>query len=165
MNGLPNFAPVADDVLHLTGPGVGFADELDPQAVTSMVDEVGEALCARPPFQVRLSNPWVAGTGVGLGVAPSDRAPLTSLRLQTRRAIARAGVPVPGDDGEDYRPHVTLAYTTGVGPTAPAHRALAAVWREDIPLRICHWTLLALRMTPPTYEWDVVARLPLGAEG
>lgn len=71
---------------------------------------------------------------------------------------------MPGNDDEDYRPHVTLAYATGEGPTAPAHDALSALWSGAVPLRVTHWTLLALRMAPPTYEWDVVARLPLGGE-
>lgn len=163
--GLPNYAPVADTVLHLTGPGVGFADQIDPVAQSSMVDAVAAVVAGQAPCTIPLANPWVSDTGVGLGVAPADRQPLTSLRLETRRAIARAGVAVPGNDDEDYRPHVTLAYATGEGPTAPARDALSALWSGAVPLRVSHWTLLALRMAPPTYEWDVVARLPLAGQG
>lgn len=122
--GLPNYAPVADAVLHLTGPGVGFADEVGPDARSSMIDDLAAVVAGQPPCLVPLTNPWVSITGVGLGVEPGDREPLTLLRRETRRAVARVGVPVPGDDDEDYRPHVTLAYTTGEGRTAPAHDAL-----------------------------------------
>lgn len=165
LRGLSSYQPVEDEVLHLTGPGVGFADDIPQSAREAVTGRVRLACAKLAPVVVQLNRPWVAPSGIGVTADDVGTAWLAELRLLVRRETAAAGLDVPGDDDEDYRPHVTLAYGTGKGSTAAAHGALSRVWTGGATLRVSGLTLLGLRMAPPRYEWDVIARVALAAGG
>lgn len=157
--GIGNLAVVAPERLHVTGPGVGFADTVPPDRVTAMVAVAGRALAGIPVFTARVGKPAVADSAVYL---PVDAAQLTGVRRALREAVRTAGLEPPGADDERYRPHLTLAYATGPGSRREVAERLAGVPWSGAACHVGSVHLLALRMTPPTYDWEVRAVVPLG---
>lgn len=154
-----HLAVVPPHRLHITGPGVGFLDTVPAEQVHRIVDEVAQRLATVAPFTAELGAPRVGAGGVALRVVAPD---LVHLRRLLREAMRAAGLEPPGSDDEPYRPHVTVAYATGpASRRTTAERLDAAEWPSPVtPVDAAH--LLALRMVPPGYDWDVVARVPLG---
>ena len=157
--GIGNLAVVAPDRLHVTGPGVGFADTLPSDRVAAMVAAAGRALAGLPAFASRVGGPAVADAAVYL---PVDATHLTGVRHALRDAMRTAGLEPPGADDARYRPHLTLAYATGPGSRREVAERLAGVPWSGADCRVGAAHLLALRMTPPTYDWRVRAVVPLG---
>lgn len=150
---------VAPGRLHLTGPGVGFVDEVPAHRVEALVDEARRCLLRLPSFVAPLGAPVVGSNAV---VMPAKESALTELRLALRDTIRAAGVEPPGADDEPYRPHLTLAYATGPAVRREVDAALSRVESEPPDVEVGVATLLALRMQPPGYEWTEVARVALG---
>lgn len=163
LHGLDHLAPVPDRRLHVTGPGVGFTDTVGQEERTAMVAGVRAALAGTTPLRVHLDSPWVAEQAVGVSADVAGRRSLTDLRDRIEQAMTGVGLQAPGlQDQEAYRPHVSLAYSTGPAPTLPAHAALEAAWAGAVPLHVHRVSLLALQMEPPGYTWDVMAQVDLG---
>lgn len=145
--------------LHVTGPGVGFVDEVPASRVEALVDAARRRMLRLPPFVAPLGAPVVGSNAV---VMPAEASALTGLRLALRDTIRAAGLEPPGADDEPYRPHLTLAYATGPADRRQVHAALSRVQSERPVVEVTAVTLLALRMQPPGYEWTEVARVALG---
>lgn len=156
-----NLSLVAPHRLHVTGPGVGFADSVPAEQVGALLDAAGTALTSVEPFAAPIGPPEVADGSVYL---PLSEPRLAAIRAVLREAMRSAGIEPPGDDDEPYRPHLSIAYATGPGSQDRVRTALAGlVWAEPaVAVGAVH--LLALRMGTLDYEWDVVACLPLGPD-
>jgi len=159
LEGVGNLAVVAPERLHVTGPGVGFADTLAPARVAAMVAAAGRALAGIPAFTARVGRPAVADAAVFL---PVDATHLSGVRHALREAMRTAGLEPPGTDDERYRPHLTLAYATGSGSRRKVAERLAGVPWSGAACHVGAAHLLALRMAPPAYDWEVRAVVPLG---
>lgn len=172
LTGLAHLAPVPLDRLHVTGPGVGFVDEVPGERVAAMVGAAQAALAAIPPFTARLSEPVVAKAAV---VVPVAATALGSLRATLRAAMRQAGIEPPGRDDEAYTPHVSIAYATGPAERDDVVERLAPHASRREPTRGPLLTvdaahLLGLRMVAPEsvgpgaagYDWGVRALAPLG---
>lgn len=151
---------VEPDRLHMTGPGVGFADEIPEPHVEAMVRAARGYLAALAPFEAAVGGPVVGRDGV---LVPVEAERLATVRRTLRAAMRAVGLEPPGADDEPYRPHVTLAYATGPGSRARLVRELDGVDRPVAPAQIAAVHLLALRMLPAGYDWQVRAVVPLGA--
>nr|KEP24053.1 hypothetical protein DA06_24215 [Georgenia sp. SUBG003] len=153
--GFAHLAPVADGGLHLTVQGVAFLDTLPPDAAGRVTSSVRERLRDLAPVTVELTAPEVVRDSVVVGVR--DDSGLQELRTAVRAGIADAGLDVHGDD--DWWPHVSLAYATAEGSGEPVREALSAVaggHAEAPVLTVRKVSLLAQRMEPPAYLWDVL---------
>lgn len=159
--GVEHLAPVADGGLHLTVQGVGLLDALPPDAPARVATAVRERLRGSGPVTAELTGPEVVEEGVVVGVR--DDTALQQLRAAVRTGIADAGLEVPG--GDDWWPHVSLAYSTGDATGEAVREALATVAEgpsEPAVLTVERVTLLAQRMEPPAYVWDVLDAAELG---
>lgn len=159
LTGFGHLAVVEPERLHATGPGVGFEDALDPGAVETMVAAAARSVASLAPFTADVGAPDVGRTGVAL---PVDGARLTSLRHTLRAAVRTAGLVPPGADHEAYRPHVTLAYASGPGSRSEVASRVATVPWAGARLRVTSVHLLALRMLPAAYDWEVRGVVRLG---
>ena len=161
--GAEHLAPVADERLHLTVQGVGLLDALPPDAPARVATAVRGRVRGLGPVTVELTGPEVVEDGVVVGVR--DDTALQQLRAAIRAGIADAGLATEGSD--DWWPHVTLAYATAEATGEEARDTLAAVSdgeAEPPVLIVQRVSLLAQRMEPPAYVWDVLDAAELGAE-
>lgn len=145
--------------LHVTGPGVGFADEVPPDRVRALVAAAQVSLSDVAPFEAALDGPVIGRDAVFLPVE-ADR--LTAVRRALRAAMRGVGLDPPGTDDEPYLPHLTLAYATGPGSRARLARSLDGVARPVASAQVAEVHLLALRMLPAGYDWQVRAVVPVG---
>jgi 2'-5' RNA ligase len=106
--------------LHLTLADVGFADSVDPAALSEMAVLVRRALADRPQVELSLGPVALMIDSVVLVAQPRD--PVVELREVVREAGERCGLPL-ADAEEEFWPHVTLGYAN---PTTD-HRRLSAL--------------------------------------
>ncbi|PFG39291.1 2'-5' RNA ligase [Georgenia soli] len=160
--GAEHLAPVADEGLHLTMQVVGLLDALPADAPARVASAVRDRLRGLGPVTVELTRPEVVEDGVVVGVR--DDTALQQLRAAIRAGVADAGLEI--SDGDDWWPHVTLAYST-TEATGESTREALAVAAEDPAgppaLTVQRVSLLAQRMEPPTYVWDVLDAVELSA--
>lgn len=156
-----NLALVPAARLHITGPGVGFVDAVPADRAAAMVEAARAAATRTQPFTARVHDPYFGSEGVYL---PIDAPQLSELRDLLRAAMRTAGIDPPGSDDEPYFPHVSIAYATGSGSRgAVAERIGTPPEPPELVVTAAH--LLALRMEPAGYDWEVLATAPLGPTG
>jgi hypothetical protein len=92
---------------------------------------------------------------------------LDGVRTTLRKAIADAGLAVPGEAG-GFWPHISLAYAHASAAAEPVVAAVAEatmagtpVWPVSAP--ITRIDLIALRRDDRLYEWLPIAAIPLDA--
>lgn len=89
--------------------------------------------------------------------------PVQRLRAATRTAIGHAvGEDQVPEEPSRYRPHVSVAYLTTDGPSEPYVQAVQSVAPEPATVSISHVDLIEMHRDRRMYEWQVVARMPLG---
>lgn len=90
-----------------------------------------------------------------------ESGPLAQRR--TRTAIGRVvGEDQVPEDPSRYRPHVSVAYLTAAGPAEPYIEAVRSIAPEPAVVTISHVDLIEMHRDRRMYEWQVVARMPLG---
>ncbi|MEH1056410.1 hypothetical protein V6U89_14485 [Micromonospora sp. CPCC 206171] len=57
---------------------------------------------------------------------------------------------------------MSVAYLTADGPAAPYIRAVEVIEPDRAAVRISHIDLIEMHRDRRMYEWEVVARFPLG---
>lgn len=157
--GFDQLAAVPARRLHVTGPGVGFADTFPPEQISAMVDRARVRLAALPAFSCSIGKAVAGAGGVHL---PTTTDAFADLRGTLREAMRTVGIDPPGADDEAYAPHVTVAYATGPASrreVASRLSAAADVPRPTLRVRAAH--LLELRMVPPGYDWTERANVAL----
>lgn len=159
---LPGLDLVPLDGLHLTMQGVGFVDEVGAAEVAAIVDAVRGRCEKVPPFRLAVGPVDPDEEGVGLLVYPW--APVEQVRIAVRDAIAAVRIEVP-EPADEFRPHITVAYSAAAVPTGPIRERLRRL--RDLPsvdLAIDQVQLIALRRESRVYRWSVVASVPLGGQ-
>src|SRR5215470_1357059 len=140
---LPMLDPVPARWLHLTTQGIGFTDEVDRADVEAIVRATQTRLARLTSFKVTFGPPTVDAEAIKIEVRPVER--LVDLRNSIRHAIADTWghdrVPEPE---EDWRPHVSLAYSNAAGPAQPIADALAAHPQQSAEITIPAVSLIAL---------------------
>ncbi|WP_328372969.1 2'-5' RNA ligase family protein [Micromonospora zamorensis] len=112
------------DGLHLTMQGLGFTDDVNNTDVASIVAETRRRWGGLPPLELSLVPVDPDAEGIGLLVRPWNR--VEHLRATIRGAIGAVWQTVP-EASDGFRPHVTIAYSSGQAPTEPIRTRLNAL--------------------------------------
>jgi 2'-5' RNA ligase superfamily len=159
--GLPDLVLVPDRWLHLTTQGLAFTDEIlsfEVQAVTSAAAARVKEL---PPVHAVVGPARVTPEALLLDVSPASD--LAVVRAAIRDAIAAVRGRDKLGEGDDWTPHVSVAYSSGAGSAEPYINALAV---EDTATCLFDSVeLIELNRDNRMYEWETVARLPLAGFG
>ncbi|MEV8568131.1 2'-5' RNA ligase family protein [Streptomyces sp. NPDC051322] len=151
--------PIPDEWLHLTMQGVGFVGEVDQADVTAIVLAARERLAAVPTFDVTLSRPVVDPEAILIPVQP-DR-PVRAVRDAIRASIGEVLTEVP-EKAEGFTPHVSVGYSNTTGPKMPFEEAIASADIKPARARISHADLITIHRDNRMYEWESLAKVPLG---
>ncbi|MFD5031975.1 2'-5' RNA ligase family protein [Streptomyces sp. NPDC058405] len=157
--GVGGLDPIPDQWLHLTMQGIDFVDEVEQADVDAIVEAARSRLAAVPAFDVTLFAPVIDPEAVLVPVKPDE--PVRAVRDAIRAAIGDVLPDVP-EDAAGFRPHVSVAYSSGDGPVAPLAGALEAVDVAPAVARIESAELIVLHRDNRMYEWQPYARVPLG---
>lgn len=158
----PGLDVVPDPWLHLTMQGVGFVDELPPDATSRIARSATERLRGTNPLGAWLAPAQVGTEGIFLPVDPHDG--LQQIRLLVREGTEDVLGGAPGA-ADTFWPHVSLAYSNRVGPAEAIGDAVAGVDFAGAAVTMRHVDLISLGRDEHLYEWATLARIPLGAQG
>jgi hypothetical protein len=154
---LPALDMVPARWLHLTTQGVGFTDEMTDDEVTAIVDAAAERLKTFGPQEVMLGPARVTPEAILLDVAPADG--LAGIRGQLREAITNVLGAGRLMETDQWTAHVTVAYSSGTGPSAPYLAALDGHATADS--LISDVQLIVLNRDQRMYEWMTRAAVHL----
>jgi 2'-5' RNA ligase len=157
--GLDGVDPVPGRWLHLTTQDVGFTDEVSDADLAAITAAARGRLTALEPIPVTIGPARVASEGILCWVGPDGA--LTPMRDAIRAAIADVRGPLRVPDGPGWAPHVSVAYSSADGP---ADAFEAAIDGEDsaAAMTVDAVTLIRLGRDQRVYEWETLARVPLG---
>jgi len=146
--------------LHLTTQDVGFSDEVSHGDLAAIITAARARLAAVPSAAVIVGPPRVLDEGIGCDAHPA--AALSPVRDAVRVAIGdvRGADRVPGEAG--WWPHVSLAYASANGPSAPAEAALAG-FAAVAAVTVTEVQLILLGRDEHVYQWEIRATVSLGA--
>ena len=158
LSGLPGLDLIPARWLHLTTQGVGFTDEVSDTDVDAIADRARQRLAKVDPVQATLGPATVTPEAILLDVVPLPE--LRRIRHELRASITDVWGPDRLMEGDDWTPHVSVAYSNS---TAPAPPYLAAVENGDTAsVPISHVQLIVLDRDQRMYEWTTRADIPLG---
>jgi len=151
---------IPEQWLHLTTQDVGFSDEVSAGDLAAITAVARVRLAALSPAAVTVGPPRVLDEGIGCDVHPV--AALSPARDAIRSAIDDVWGParVPGQ--ADWWPHVSLAYASADGPSAPAEAALAG-FGAAAALTVTEIQLIVLGRDEHVYQWETRATVRLAA--
>jgi 2'-5' RNA ligase len=157
--GLPGLDLVPARWLHLTIQGLGFTDEVADASIKPIVEASREHVAALPPPTVTVGPARTASEGVAFDVEPAEQ--LAKLRRALRAAIADVWGPDRVPEGQEFTPHISVAYSNLTGPGDTYDQALAS---EDgtADLLVDAVQLIVLGRDQHMYEWSTRADLRLG---
>jgi hypothetical protein len=161
--GLPGIDLVPDEWLHLTMQEVGFSDEVTDADMRRLVATAAGSLAVLPPVTVTIEAPVLAREGILCRVSPAGT--LDPARDAIRAAISEVRGPDKVRDPAEWprwRPHVSLAYANADGPAEPFEAALDG-FTDLAPVTIGAVDLIRFGRDHQMYEWETIARIPLGA--
>ncbi|WP_090069498.1 2'-5' RNA ligase family protein [Lentzea flaviverrucosa] len=145
--------------MHITVQGVGFVDEVEPLAIEKLTGVIRQKLCSVGPLCMTLGPAVVAQEGVVL---------LTShtVEMQRLQAILRDGIAEVLSEkesgfGAPLEPHVTLAYSHGVGSTEGVKSSLRGSEELFHQVTFNSIRLVILGRDDQTYTWTTAAKIPL----
>lgn len=157
---MPSLTLIPDQWLHLTMQGIGFADEIQPAVLSQLVEEARNLLSAVPAFEVEFGSVIVADEAIVMPAEPPE--PVQELRRLTRTAISRVfGEEQVPENANKFRPHVSVAYLTADGFSAPYVEAVSRAKVEKARATIAHVDLIEMHRDRQMYEWQTVEALPL----
>jgi hypothetical protein len=158
----PFLDPVPAAGLHLTVCRLGFTDELTPAGLDAALSTAAGRCRTLARFTLRVGPLAGSAGAVRFTVTPWE--PLLALRDVATDAAASAGTGNGATaDSSAFRPHIGIAYCNSSVPTAAILGRVAALRTlppVDVHVHALH--LVRLRRDTRTYQWDVVAALPLG---
>ncbi|MGN2636431.1 2'-5' RNA ligase family protein [Nocardia takedensis] len=159
---IPTMAPVSQDGLHVTLQGIGFADEVSETDVDRIAGAATRLLAHHPPINLKIGPPIVDEETIQLPIA--DPTPLRRVRDDLQAAIAEIwGHDRVPEVGSPFRPHLTLAYSTGVTPIAHLARMLTRSSLESVTVDnlVTAVSLIELNRDNGRYEWSTLAIAPM----
>lgn len=141
--------------------GIGFTDEVDRADVGAMVNAARDRCSELSPFTITLGPARVDPEALMLPASPTE--PIAYLRTTIRAAIADVwGLDNVPEAPDDFRPHVSLAYSNSVGSAAPITERLRARLITSTDIRVHRVMLIDLNRDHRTYQWSDVAVATLG---
>lgn len=158
LSALPGLDLIPARWLHLTTQGVGFTDEVSDTDVDAIVDRARQRLAKVDPVQATLGPATVTPEAILLDAVPLPE--LRRIRDELRASITDVLGPDQLMEGDDWTPHVSVAYSNSTAPVPPY---LAAVENGDTAsVPISHVQLIVLDRDQRMYEWTTRADIPLG---
>jgi 2'-5' RNA ligase len=161
LDGLPGLDPVPLRWLHLTTLVVGFADEVPPPSLDTMLSTARGLLAELEPIGVSLGRVLYHPEAVVLAVEP----PTALEPVLSAVAIATREAGLPGRTATDpWLPHITVAYSNCTGPAEPV---IEAVGRRLPPTEITirSVSLVAQRQVGHSWQWQLVDEVRLRPSG
>lgn len=156
LKGLSGLDLVPIQWLHLTTYIVGFVDEVPQDRFEAMVAETRRLLAPVSAIPVTLGRVFYHPEAITLPVEP-----LHALNpvLDAVRAASESVGCSGHTDTNPWRPHISVAYSNGIGPAAPI---IAAFGRSlpAIQVRIRSVSLVAQTQVGRTWQWRLVADVP-----
>jgi hypothetical protein len=150
--------PVPGRWLHCTTQGIGFAGDVMEADLSAIATAARARLAAVPPSAVTITAPHAAGEGALCDVIPDGSLDLA--RDAARAAIADIWGTARVPEAAQWSPHVSVAYANADGQAAPVDAALAGLQAATVTLAALD--LIRLGRDRHVYEWEAVARIPLG---
>jgi len=154
----PGLDPVPAQWLHLTTQGVGFTDEVSEGEVAALLDASDGRLRGFPAQTVTLGPARVTPEAILLDIAPDDG--LAAIRHELRQAISDVLGQARLTGGDEWEPHVSVAYSHGTGPQAPLKAAVEG--GETAATVINTVRLIVLGRDNRLYEWTTRGGVELG---
>ncbi|MEU0787775.1 2'-5' RNA ligase family protein [Streptomyces sp. NPDC006173] len=151
--------PIPDQWLHLTMQGIGFVGEASEKDVSAIVEAARARLAAVPAFDIEIGPAVLDPEAILLHAHPDE--PVRAVRDAIRAAIGDVLDVVP-EKAAGFTPHVSVAYSAGDGPAAPAAQVLGGLDLVPARARISSAELIVLHRDNQMYEWDSYAAVPLG---
>ena len=155
--GQPGLDMIPMPWLHLTAYVVGFADEIAGSAIEEMTADARRRLSATPPIQVSLGRVGYATEAIVLPAEPFGA--LTPV-LDAVRDATRASGCHGHTDTSPWLPHISIAYSNTVIPTAPIIAALGR-WLPRTEITIRSVSLVAQTQVGRSWQWRPVAEISL----
>jgi 2'-5' RNA ligase len=156
---LPHLDLIPDQWLHLTMQGLGFVDEVKQEDVDAIVEVARARLSLVPAFEVTIDRPAVTPEAIRWEAEPGE--PVAAVRDAVRAAIGDVWSEVP-EKRDGFGPHISIAYSCGVGPLGPVFDAVNAAPSAPATARIASADLILMSRDNRMYEWETMASLPLG---
>ena len=152
--------PVPPRWLHVTLCDVGFADELDPEAVQDVVDAGRVPAAATGQLELTFGAPAATKSAVVLPVGPTEQ--LRGLKDELR-AVTEATL---GPEHEvvhrgTLKPHLSLGYASRPASAREVGALLEQVGEPSGAVTVDRLVLAEVTRTHRHYHWDVVAELSL----
>jgi len=147
--------------LHLTMQGIGFVDEVPERDVQQIITAVRTGCARLAPLALALGPAVVGPEGITLRVTPPAR--VAQVRDAVRRAIAEVwGEAQVPESAEDFRPHVSLAYSNADGPAGPYAALLHGLEPQSAAVTLRAVRLIVLGRDTHLYRWEPYATVPFG---
>jgi len=160
---LPTLDPVTESGLHITVQGIGFADKVSDHDVERIIDAARRRCAGLEPQQLHLGPVAVDQEALGLPVTNPDGLRQVRVRLQEAIGTIWGEDEVP-EAGQPFRPHLTLAYSTGATSIGGLHSTLAAAGPDNITVteHVSAISLIELNRDKKQYEWRDITTVVLG---
>ncbi|MFD3524531.1 2'-5' RNA ligase family protein [Streptomyces sp. NPDC058653] len=156
---VPRLTLIPDRWLHLTMQGVGFVGEVSEQTVRDIGATAAARLAKIRAFDIEVGPAVIDPEAVLLPVSPAE--PVRAVRDAIRAAIHDVMQSIP-EQAEGFRPHVSVAYSAGTGPSELIKQSLAALTVRSATARITSAELIVLHRDNHMYEWTPYAQVELG---
>jgi 2'-5' RNA ligase len=152
---LPGFDLVPLEWMHILVQEVGFTDDIPRARMDALLDAARKRLAQAPPMTLAFHRAVVLPESLVLPAEPHSS--LLELRSTIREASAEAlpDVELPGEPEETDK-HVTLAYSSSVGPAVFAVAALENTAVDPTTARIPSVSLVELSRDHFCGEWQTV---------
>jgi 2'-5' RNA ligase len=134
---------------------------VDRADVDAIVTAARDRCAELAPFTITLGPARVESEALTLPVRPAGRVARLRSALRTAIADVRGAGNVP-EDPDDFRPHVSLAYSNAAGPAAPIAQRLRALQATSAEITIRRATLIDLNRDHKVYQWTDIATAELG---
>ncbi|MBL7487623.1 2'-5' RNA ligase family protein [Frankia sp. AgB1.9] len=146
--------PVPPDGIHMTVQGVGFPDEVSPEAAERIGENADARMADIAPFTLTIGPIASYPGGTFLRAAPWH--PVAEVRERLRQAIADelGADQVPAEPAR-FKPHVSVTYCNATPPAGEVIRRLTELRQEPaIVVPVASVSLLELRREGHTYRWS-----------
>jgi 2'-5' RNA ligase len=157
---LPGLDLIPARWLHLTMQGVGFTDEVSDEDVAALLAASVGRLRGFAAQRVTLGPARVTPEAILLHIMPTDG--LASIRHELRGAIADVLGAARLAGGDEWIPHVSVAYSHGTGPQAGYVAAVESGGTTETVISTVE--LIVLGRDHRVYEWTTRGDVRLTGE-
>lgn len=146
--------------LHVTVLRAGTIGRITEGDMEQMIASAQAALARMPPVTVTLRHVLYYREAIALSLSPASAlAPVRAAARAATRGIPGADVAEDGHE-EDWRPHLTICYSTTVQQTAPVIAALGmSLPAREVTIR--EMTLIVQQGHEPLWDWRIVGSASL----